>query len=696
MAIHWQIPFVSLRTHTQYTVNVYDMTYSGSPVSLKGAADPLVTDEDGDDDPFAPIITQSGKLRIIDDGFAADGVTPFDWKQFVPSVAAERPVTLTHMVNGTAVVDWQGFIQAQDFSGELYGNPQRRDFPLMCAVSLLKSQEPSTTDISKHNFAWLLNYAADLASSLSGGAVGFDTFIIQGNYDAQQWLHKQFEWMNFLQENNSDDEGDMTAQYDIYEILEDTFKFWGWTCRTQGRTMYLTCFDDLSEPKWVSITKSQMVTMAGGTVAGTNDQEFIPVRLQGDIFASTDNDDYKRNGPAKATVKGDCNDQDTLFEFAPPSVRKIMDAPPGYTWVAGTEPGTGFFTTTPISSFDTPAMAGTAGQYGGFARRQIFTSKESDNASLEDMFLFKTGHDYGSQVVSIQTKKAMNYVGGTLKFSGDIFDGAIKWSDDNEDDYVVIRVGIGMDRATAKWYFINYDWHSVVIEHGWHSQLPELAASVANGGFKNIGIVAELPLGMRYFLMFEGIPCDDNSLYGYVFVDFLGLNYEHDSHAGRFEIGNFKIEFTREQIYMPTSTTQTRPRTLKQERVSSREYKASNTNGTGEKWNADCIFASDNLMKYGYGLIINPNGTFMETARYGNDLNNPTQEHPEQHLADRVASFWAQSKRQVTTELRADAVTAITPRHLVTLDGSVFNAAAISREWADDVTKLTLLEKKTQ
>lgn len=691
MAIHWQIPFVSLRTHTRYTVNVYDTTYSGSPISLKGAADPFVTDEDGDDDPFAPIITQSGKLRIIDDGFAADGVTPFDWKQFVPSVAVERPVTLTHMVNGTAVVDWQGFIQAQDFSGELYGNPQRRDFPLMCAVSLLKSQEPSTTDISKHNFAWLLNYTADLASSLSGGAVGFDTFIIQGNYDAQQWLHKQFEWMNFLQENNSDDEGDMTAQYDIYEILEDTFKFWGWTCRTQGRTMYLTCFDDLSEPKWVTMTKAQMVTMAGGTVAGTNDQEFIPVTLQGDIFASTDNDDYKRNGPAKATVKGDCNDQDTLFEFAPPSVRKIMDAT-GYTWVAGEESGTGYFTTAPISSFDTPAMAGTAGQYGGFCRRQIFSSKDQNNATLEDIFSFNQGHSFGTKVIQIQTKKTINYSGGCLKISGDVFDGAIKWEDDNSDDYIALYIGIGLDYNTAKWYYINQN--HLTISHGWSNSQSAVITKIQSGSFKGVGSLLDFIVPIP--VVYDGIPCDENSLYGYVFIDILGLRYGLVHDAQHFQIGNMKIEFSREQIYMPTSTTQTRPRTLKQERVSSREYKASNTNGTGEKWNADCIFASDNLMKYGYGLIINPNGTFMETARYGNDLNNPTQEHPEQHLADRVASFWAQSKRQVTTELRTDAVTAITPRHLVTLDGSVFNAAAISREWADDVTKLTLLEKKTQ
>ncbi|MBQ1485048.1 MAG: hypothetical protein IIZ44_01175, partial [Muribaculaceae bacterium] len=210
MAIHWQIPFVSLRTHTRYTVNVYDMTYSGSPVSLKGAADPFVTDEDGDDDPFAPIITQSGKLRIFDDGFAADGVTPFDWKQFVPSVAAERPVTLTHQSGSTTVVDWQGFIQAQDFSGTLYGNPQVRDFPVSCPLSLLKSQQPSAADIQKHNCAWLLNHAAELAASLSGGAIGFDTFIVQGDEDAQQWLLHQFEMMNFLSENNNPEEPDVT------------------------------------------------------------------------------------------------------------------------------------------------------------------------------------------------------------------------------------------------------------------------------------------------------------------------------------------------------------------------------------------------------------------------------------------------------------------------------------------------------
>ena len=99
------------------------------------------------------------------------------------------------------------------------------------------------------------------------------------------------------------------------------------------------------------MTKAQLQTMAGGTVAGTNDVTFIDTTLSGDIFASTENDDLSVAALPRHPVKGDCNKMDTLFEFAPPSVRKTMDQG-GYSWVAGPDPGTGYFTTTPIDSFD--------------------------------------------------------------------------------------------------------------------------------------------------------------------------------------------------------------------------------------------------------------------------------------------------------------------------------------------------------
>ena len=78
MAIHWQIPFRSLRTNTLYTVNIYDASYSGDPVILKGGEKPFTTQEDDNEDQFAPVRTQSGYIRIVYDGKDAAG-NAFNW-----------------------------------------------------------------------------------------------------------------------------------------------------------------------------------------------------------------------------------------------------------------------------------------------------------------------------------------------------------------------------------------------------------------------------------------------------------------------------------------------------------------------------------------------------------------------------------------------------------------------------------------
>ena len=124
MAKNYTIQFKSLRAGTTYIVNIGGGT--GTPVQLKAGANPFITQEDDDDDMFTPIRTQSGYLRIVDDGYAADGVTPFNWKDMIPATDISRPVTLTAIPAGqsTGTVVWQGFMQAQDFGSVLYGNPQ--------------------------------------------------------------------------------------------------------------------------------------------------------------------------------------------------------------------------------------------------------------------------------------------------------------------------------------------------------------------------------------------------------------------------------------------------------------------------------------------------------------------------------------------------------------------------------------------
>ena len=674
MQIKWQVKFKTLRGGRTLTVSIYDLTYTGQPILLKGGEQPFVTEESSDDDPFTPIRTQTGHLRIVDDGYAADGTTPFDWKAFVPQTDHSRPVVLTDDDDN---VLWQGFMQAQDFSGELYGNPQEREFPVHCAVSVMSSQQPSTSSIQRRNFAYVIDLIAATAEALSVQTVGFDTFYVQGSTDAQTWLLKQFEWMNVLKEG--DDGEDVAPQYNLYEILEDICRFWGWTCRTKGRTMYFTCADDSDEQLFLTMTRAQLRQMVLGNRAGTLTDGFIPATLDGNIFASTDNDDMKRRGPSKATVKSDCNSQDTIFEFAPPSVEKLMDQT-GYTWVAGEEQGTGYFTTTPIRSFDTLGMKGDATQKGGFCRRQIYSDADSDSVAEKDMFTIdNTGYDRNTPIISLQSKKAMNYTGGSLKIKGDVYVGTKRWDYNWANDLLWVRIGIGLTKATAKWFYVMGDEPVGHITHRWQSTPASFASWVHNGGFTGCNVV---------LAQCNYIPCDDN-LYGYLFIDICGMNmfYEHEETS--FEIGDFVVDFTRDKTFFPTSTTDVRSRTMVEKRINSLDYMAVNTNGCGDEWNCDCIYASDNNMEYGYGLIINPSdGSFVETVGYGNQ-----QEHPEQHLANRVAAFWQSSKRQVVTELRTEAIPDVTPRHRLTLETAwKFDPIAISHDWRDDVTTITLLQ----
>jgi hypothetical protein len=155
MAKNYTIQFKSLRAGTTYVVNIGGGT--GTPVPLKAGATPFVTQESDDDDMFTPIRTQSGYLRIVDDGYAADGVTPFDWKDLTPATDTERPVTLT--ANGSVV--WRGFMQAQDFGSTLYGNPQEREFPLQCVLTVTQGTDINYQQTDVQNFAYLLKQIVD-------------------------------------------------------------------------------------------------------------------------------------------------------------------------------------------------------------------------------------------------------------------------------------------------------------------------------------------------------------------------------------------------------------------------------------------------------------------------------------------------------------------------------------------------------
>ena len=693
MAIHWQVTFVTLRGGKTLTASVYDNLYSGEPIALKGGAEPFVTNENNDDDPFKAIRTQTGALKIVDDGYAADGTTPFNWRDLQPRSDHDRPVILRDENN---VILWQGFLQAQNFSGTLYEQTQEREFPLQCALSILSSQFPNTTDQGIVNFAYLLNYIVEMVSAASLTVIAFTEIIVQGGADAQRWMLKKFHWANLLSE---DSEENLSAQYDLYTCLEDMCNFWGLQARTEGTRLYLMCQDDPNVQTLLTLTPANLSTLATGVVAGTvSNDPFVRKALTGNIFASNDNDDMWMNGPSEVTVSADCNEQSSAAEFAPPTVQKQMDDAGSYSWVAGEEDMTGYFTTPMISSFTSNIMDGSVSGTlsAGFCRRQIYSSTEQDNPTKIDAFVLASDVEPVVPVFSIQTKRMMSLSDGTLKFSGSVWKGEKQWDSKNNLDYIKVRIGIGTTRANAKWFYIKNEIDSTVISYGWNYTVNDSRLTIVNNDIKGISLLVTkssfVPLTMP--VNFDGIPTEQG-MYGYIFVDFLGAYVDAivgtGIPGGRYAIGNFKIEFSREKTYIPTSTQNSlRPREVKKDRVSSMDYTSLNENSIKNQQDIDLVYASDNNMKFGFGLVMEPNYSYMEEATYGTQSD-----HPEQHFADRIANFWSSAKRVITADLQTNAVEQtdmLTPRSHLVLGALHYRTLAISHQWRDDVTTIKMIQ----
>ena len=148
-----------------------------------------------------------------------------------------------------------------------------------------------------------------------------------------------------------------------------------------------------------------------------------------------------------------------------------------------------------------------------------------------------------------------------------------------------------------------------------------------------------------------------------------------------FEIANLEID------YYVNGTFTNHMLTTRGNLAEIREYKSKNQNAVKNEFNADCIFASLNGMIFGYGLLINPDGSFMESAIYGEQSKNP-----EQYLADRVTSYWNTSRRKLTVDLLTSAVADVTPSHMTSMDGYRCHPIAISHQWRDDITEIVMME----
>ena len=675
MALRYRVPFVSLRTGTRYVANIYDGNYTGEPTTLRGGAEPFVTEESRDEDMFVPLRTQTGYLRIFDNGFAADGRTPFDWHTLIPETDLSLRINLT----AEGVIVWQGFLQAQNFGSELYGGPQVREYPVQCMLSAMSAISVPTDGKSVHNFAYVIREAFAALPDTT-----ITTFVFQGGYDARQWLNKKIMWQNFL---DREDDGGFVAKYDYQQVLEDICQYWGWTCRTYGQTVIFAAAYDGNHTDALELSQSNLNNLADeiDDTAGTV-TDFFSEKEVGNIFASDNQDATLARGYSKATVKSDINQQTTGFTFAPEAVRDILDAEGPYSWVG--DGRVGYYTTPRVTVFTTGFMTGLANSLAGFCRRQIFSSEEGDGTNYDIINLSYTDGRAGS--VSLDFIQPVVYAEGSIKITGSVFVGAEIFNAEFLDyDWVRAQLGIGTSRNTAKWFKCLVINGELVTE--WTTDKPSdygFLIKIVAGRLDYIGAVNH---HNTIYHIFQEIPLTE-ALVGNLYLDLISMD-THDSIE--YQIGNLQVSYSRDDLVAPTGTTSPWRKATKQ-RESSAEYTARNSNKASDPWNADNIFATDRNggMEYGFGLVMNSNLTFMQTADF-----NLTPMVPEQRLANLVAAYWAKARQVLSVELRAGAFSDptspwVTPRELLRLENVDYYPLSVSHDWRDDVIKVVMIDNR--
>lgn len=690
--IFWKIKFKSLRAGTDYTVNIYkDGTLpTGYPLTLKGGAQPFTTEEDDSEDMFTPIRTQSGYLRIVDDGWAvnANGENVrWNWKELLPSTDTDRPVTLTHQVGSSPTVDWQGFMQAQDFGSVLYGNPQEREFPIQCVLTVTQGTDINYQQTAIQNFAYLLKQIIDSIPNFIGGNSVFSDILVQGGSDAKTWLQKRIDWQNFVSE---DSDGVLTARFTMYECLQDFCQFWGLTARTSGSKLYLMCADDSAMTNFLQLSYTQLERLATNYDGGTTSDTFYSVTLSGDIFANTNQEDYLQRGHNKAMVTANTNrgDDDIIDVFDAKCIKDMQDL--GYN-----RPGShGITYTNDLLSVQRNFWNLTCRE--GYASLNI---GDTGDEELNVIRIKKTGGTSVTPYVSMETTYEHNFSAGFLMLFGTTYRYSEKYLDPFQGfsigrSFMFARIGIGTDRSHAKW------WNGYTKQ--WESSVVHTRIGIGNE-MNKIDKRDEYPFW--YFDPTEGNPNNwwatniltIDGMTGKLFIDLLGTDNERVGEIDgerSFELCDFKVTFQRNAGVTKQGSGYDQFKIESIDRPSEFEYKASNQNSVRSEWNADCIYATENACLFCFGEIFNADGSLIETVPYGS--NN---ERPEQHLADRVVNYWQTSKRRLEAELRSNVsignnivVGDINPQFKLTLDSTTGYPIAISHDWRDDVTKLVILE----
>lgn len=671
---YWIINFKSIGG-TSYRLRIGGKS-GNTNAELLGAAQPFTTAEDDSDDKFTPVRTQSGYIRILDDGKDLAG-NAFDWHDLVPDTAFARPVTCYTVTGSTLTLRWTGYIRPATYGGSYPPSTvEVREFPVCCLLAAMEAVNMNGQQNNVVTFAGLL----DLLAAETGIA---PTYLYFTGQHAIDWLYAKLDLLNLQGKT-------------MLEALKAVCTFWGWTCRTYGNDIYFEAADDTVQQAqwaWARIEGQDLGAIEEGrTVQAT--QVSWSVRTPGDDFyASINGTETIVQGVKKVTVRAGINKISgypsvpfsyILEQFATQAWSQVQQWGSGSGAITMFRKGTIEAGTQQYQRDDcelTAKMVSQAGVlYGSRFDVVDWTTgslSEKKNFAWKPVLRLVDGYAYGVELgMKLTTDYALTFGAGCIVVSGTVYTENVTQSGAtatyhqySANGWLHVRLKVG-----DKYYNSS---------SGFWSTTPAISKfRIGNGGSAVTEGAGSIVTNKSYTSAYEdydGHGCAvlaTDYLSGNVTLELVTFTLDSGSAGTYLVIEDLKLGFARlsQSAALSTATENT--------------YTAQGGEFDGER-DVSTDFATMNNNPPGLGLITN-GGMYFASVQY----NDNVWQRPEEHLAQRIAAFGDTRRLIFSVDIKSPIMAAITPRTKVTIPygNEEIYPISIGRQWRDDVENVRLIQ----
>ena len=695
----YQIPFKSFK-NTAYVLEI-----NGGGTVLDGAVDTFVTEEDADTDFFKPVRTQSGTFRYLGSGSGDRAV----WLAMIPTNALSIPVKL----KVGSDVKWQGYIQPSVYHNDYPANGglMEHEFAVQCPLSVLDTVDVDST-ITDSNavifFGKLLKDYIFAAVTSRGTTINY--IYLQGNAaGTRARLNTRVMWANFIE---TDSNGATKSKYTYGVLLEEICKLFGYTCRMHGTSVYFTMPVTKTGDNPVGFTRYTLTSI--GSEAGTGAyQDRGSFEIVDYKFCDTEDLEQVHPGYKRAIVRSDINEISNFVEIPYGEIHdqynvgvpnnsiivRALDQGDENIYYLIKEPNTNGGTLTYEN--DAVSMSLYSAKFDGdaltknkYCRFLTYDSSDVGDPGTQEVPESKKAYGWTD---CVELFHGTEYTGGdsTTMFtitSKQIFvvcDGYLyiswKMRDTDAGQYkhmynifptVTAQIRVGSKYWNGSAWTTTASTFTMLLD----SDGPRTTRSSINDPqYNGYGIpVTDTMRGIIEFKIIDVSPWQARFLeWG---------DWRYDDNNGFVPMHDFEIGFVRG--------------TIEDTKHRGNEY-ITTAGYFSTEYNVDLIFASDVVygpqnyqrhMPAGLGYLLGSDEKPVEKTR---NVNN-AQVIAEQELATVIAKYGETTHRLVQVNLFTNLIGNVEPTMMSAgLESNLF-PLAISHNWREDITTLTLIELKPQ